>query len=52
LQRPPVHYLRLREAEEALQRLRQKWADLQDSTVVFTGTLFVRLPGVSVEAEP
>jgi inner membrane protein len=45
LQRPPVHYLRLREAEEALQVLRQKQASLQDSTVVFTGTLFVRQPG-------
>jgi inner membrane protein len=52
LQRPPVHYLRLREAEEQQATLQQKLADLQDSTVVFTGTLFVRLLGGSEEAVP
>jgi hypothetical protein len=45
LQRPPVHYLRLREAEEQQATLRQKLTRLQDSTVGFTGTLFVRQPG-------
>ena len=45
LQRPPVHYLRLREAEERLATLQQQWADLQDSTVVFSGKLFLRRPG-------
>ena len=45
LQRPPVHYLRLREAEEQLLALQQKWADLQDSTVVFSGKLWLRIPG-------
>jgi hypothetical protein len=45
LQRPPVHYLRLREAEEQQAGLQQKWADLQDSTVVFSGKLLLRMPG-------
>ena len=47
LQRPPVHYLRLREAEEQQAVLQQKWTDLQDSTVVFSGKLLLRLPGRS-----
>ena len=45
LQRPPIHYLRLREAEERMAALQQKWADLQDSTVVFSGKLLLRMPG-------
>ena len=45
LQRPPVHYLRLREAEEQQASLQRKWADLQDSTVVFSGKLLLRMPG-------
>jgi hypothetical protein len=45
LQRPPVHYLRLREAEAQQATLRQKLTRLQDSTVVFSGKLFLRLPG-------
>jgi len=45
LQRPPVHYLRLREAEEQQLALQQKWIRLQDSTVVFSGKLWLRRTG-------
>ena len=41
------HWLRLREAEEQQAVLQQKWADLQDSTVVFSGKLLLRIPGGS-----
>jgi inner membrane protein len=44
LQRPPVHYLRLREAEEKLAALQQQLAERQDSTVVFSGKLLLRRP--------
>ena len=45
LRRPPIHYLQLRDAEARLAELRRELASLQDSTVRFTGKLFLRIPG-------
>ena len=45
IQRPPVHYVRLREAEAALAARRQELATLQDSTLTFTGVLYLRRVG-------
>ena len=45
LRRPPVHYLQLREAEARLAERKREIASLQDSTVRFTGKLFLRIPG-------
>ncbi|MCC7265319.1 MAG: metal-dependent hydrolase, partial [Candidatus Latescibacteria bacterium] len=42
LQRPPVHYLRLRQAQAQLQAKARELAALQDSTVPFTGVLTLR----------
>ncbi len=45
LQRPPAHYLKLREAKATLIDGKEQLAELQDSTVLFSGRLFLRLPG-------
>ena len=45
LQRPPAHYLKLREAQTALTERKDQFAELQDTTVLFSGRLFLRLPG-------
>ena len=45
LQRPPVHYLRLREATAALSAKREELTALSDTTLTFSGALFLRLPG-------
>jgi hypothetical protein len=45
LQRPPAHVLRLQEALDRLQEQERELARLQDSTVTFTGVLYLRRPG-------
>ena len=42
LQRPPVHYLRLRQAAAQLQAKERELTALQDTTVSFTGVLYLR----------
>lgn len=49
LQRPPVHYLKLRQAQAHLQAQERELAALQDTTVSFTGVLYLRrIPEESV----
>jgi inner membrane protein len=42
LQRPPVHYLRLRQAQAQLRAKERELAALQDTAVAFTGVLYLR----------
>ena len=42
LQRPPVHYLKLRQAQAQLQAKVRELAALQDTTLSFTGVLYLR----------
>lgn len=42
LQRPPVHYLRLRQAQAQLQAKERELSALQDTAVSFTGVLYLR----------
>ena len=42
--RPPVHYLRLREIQAELHEKERQFADLQDTVVVFSGILSIRIP--------
>jgi inner membrane protein len=42
LQRPPVHYLKLRQAQAQLQGKERELAALQDTAVSFTGVLYLR----------
>ncbi|MBI2503810.1 MAG: metal-dependent hydrolase [Candidatus Latescibacteria bacterium] len=48
LQRPPVHYLKLRQAQAHLQAKERELAALQDTAVSFTGVLYLR----RIPAEP
>ena len=45
IKRPPAHYLKLREVREELESRKRQLAHLQDPTVRFSGTLFLRIPG-------
>ena len=45
IRRPPVHYLKLREAQTELYSQERELATLQDSSLFFSGLLFVRIPG-------
>jgi len=45
IHRPPVHYLKVRSTQAQLHAQERQLAALQDTTVGFTGVLFLRLPG-------
>lgn len=45
IRRPPVHYLKLREAQAELHSQERELAALQDSSLSFSGLLMVRVPG-------
>ena len=47
LQRPPVHYLRLREAANALAAQRSRLAAALDTALTFSGVLFLRRAGAA-----
>lgn len=44
IKRPPVHYLQLRETQTRLREKERQLTNLQDTTVLFSGTLFLRVP--------
>ena len=44
IKQPPVHYLQLRETQTRLHDKERQLADLQDTIVVFTGILSIRVP--------